>query len=173
MATFFLACAVLGGGILVLQLALGLVGHDADGLGGGHGFSHASEGFDLLTVRSVAAAVAFFGIGGRAALALLASLGAGGLAALGNAALMRLLRNFESDGVVRIDRAVGQSGRVHVKVPGGPNRPGKVLLTVQDRLLELPAVSLDGELPSGTEVIVVGVADGDTVEVVRTPDPGV
>jgi hypothetical protein len=62
---------------------------------------------------------------------------------------------------------------VHVKVPGGPNRPGKVLLTVQDRLLELPAVSLDGELPSGTEVIVVGVADGDTVEVVRTPDPGV
>lgn len=181
MATFLLACAVLGGGILVLQLALGLFGHDADGLEGGHGGSHASEGFDLLTVRSVAAAVAFFGIAGRAALAmgvrpaltLLVALGAGGLAALGNAALMRLLRNFESDGVVRIDRAVGQSGRVHVKVPGGPNRPGKVLLTVQDRLLELPAVSLDGELPSGTDVTVVGLADGDTVEVVRTPDPGV
>ena len=74
---------------------------------------------------------------------------------------------------IRLERAIGQSARVHVKVPGGPDRPGKVIMTLQDRLLELPAVSLDGELPTGTEVAVVGVADGDTVEVVRTPDPGV
>ena len=49
---------------------------------------------------------------------------------------------------------------------------GKVMVTVQDRLVELPALSLDGELPTGTDVTVVGVADGGTVEVVRTPDVG-
>ena len=183
MAAFFLACAVLGGGIILLQFALGFFGHDADDLSGGEGDhgSHASAGFDLLTVRSIAAAVAFFGIAGRSAMAFglgpvgatLAALGVGALAALGNAALMRLLGNFESDGAVLIERAVGESGRVHVKVPGGGGRAGKVLLTVQDRLMELPAVSLDGELPSGTPVTVVGLADAETVEVVRTPDPGV
>jgi hypothetical protein len=72
-----------------------------------------------------------------------------------------------------LERAIGQPARVHVKVPGGPGQPGKVILTLQDRLIELPAVSLEGELPTGTEVTVVGVADGDTVEVVRTPEPGV
>ena len=186
MAALFLVCAVLGGGVLVLQLALGLLGldahHDAD-LGDAHGGgAHgAVAGFDLLSVRGAAAAVAFFGIAGRAALAvgigalpaMAIGTGVGALAALGVAAVMRLMRNFESDGVVMIERAVGQAARVHVKVPGGPDRPGKVLLTVQDRLLELPAVSLDGELPSGTAVTVVGLADAETVEVVRTPDTGV
>ena len=183
MAAFLLVCAVLGGGVLVLQLALGLFGgdgdHDLHGAEHGGG-AHAVEGFELLTVRGVAAAVAFFGIAGRAtlavglspALAALIGVGVGALAALGVAATMRLLRNFESDGVVRMDRALGQSGHVHVKVPGGPNQPGKVLLTVQGRLLELRAVSLDGELPTGTPVTVVGLADAETVEVVRTPDPG-
>ena len=104
---------------------------------------------------------------GRAAAA------AAALAALAVAALVRLLRNFDSDAVVRLERAIGQSARVHVRIPGGDGQPGKVIMTVQDRLLELPAVSLEGELPTGTEVTVVGVADGDTVEVVRTPDPGV
>ena len=186
MAALFLVCAVLGGGVLVLQLGLALLGldahHDVGDAAGAHGADHdVAGGFNLLTVRGVAAAVAFFGIAGRAALAaglgvLPASLlgtGVGALAALGVAASMRLLRNFDSDAVVRIERAIGQPARVHVKVPGGPGRPGKVMLTVQDRLLELPAVSLDGELPTGTEVTVVGVAGSDTLEVVRTPDPGV
>jgi hypothetical protein len=182
MATLFLTCAVLGGSVLVLQLAGTLLGldhpHDVDAQVDGH---DVAAGFNLFTVRSLAAAVAFFGIGGRAALAsgldvpaaTAIGAGVGALAALGVAAAMRLLRNFDSDGVVLIERAVGQEARVHVKIPGGVDRPGKVLLTVQDRLLELPAVSLEGELPTGTPVIVVGVAGGDTVEVVRTPDPGV
>ena len=175
MAQLLLACAVLGGAVLVIQLAVGLLGLDADA-----DAPDAAAGFHLLSVRTVAAFVAFLGIGGRGALAaglglpasLGIGLGAGALAALGVAALTRLLRNFDSDGVVRMERALGQPGTVHVKVPGGSARPGKVLLTVQDRLLEVPAVSLDGELPTGTPVTVVGLADAGTVEVVRTPDPG-
>ena len=182
MATIFLLCAVLGGGVLVLQLALALLGLD-------HGDAHLDHevgggltgGLNLLSVRSIVAAVAFFGIGGRGALAAglgivpatAVAVGTGAVAAVAVAAVMRLLRNFDSDGVVRIERAVGLPARVHVGLSEDRSRPGKVMLTLQDRLLEVPAVSLDGELSTGTDVTVVGLADGDTLEVVRTPEPGV
>ncbi|HEU4631348.1 MAG TPA: hypothetical protein VFS08_16470 [Gemmatimonadaceae bacterium] len=181
MATLFLVCAVLGGSALLLQLAASLLGLE-------HGDVHLEHaagaglagGLNLLSVRSLVAAVAFFGIGGRAALAaglgttpaLLVALASGGVAAVAVAAAMRLLRNFDRDGVVRIERAIGQPARVHVRLPADRSRPGKVLLTLQDRLVEVPAVSLDGELPTGTEVTVVGLAAPDTLEVVRTPEPG-
>lgn len=181
MATLFLVCAVLGGGALLLQLAASLLGLE-------HGDAHFDHelggelagGLNLLSVRSLVAAVAFFGIGGRGALvaglgvlpATLVGLGCGVAAAVAVAAVMRLLRNFDRDGVVRIERAVGQPARVHVRLSEDRSRPGKVMLTLQDRLLEVPAVSLDGELPTGTDVTVVGLVDAETVEVVRTPEPG-
>lgn len=178
MATFFLVCAVLGGSVLVLQLALGLAGvgldHDGDHP---HGLA---DGFDFLSVRALAAVTAFLGVAGRwamatgmsPALATLLAVIAGGVAGAGVVFAMRLLRRFESDGVVRIERALGQPATVHVRVPadGGV---GKVTLTLHDRFVELAAVSLDGELPTGTPVTVVGVAGPDTLEVVRTPETGV
>jgi hypothetical protein len=182
MATVFLVCAVLGGGALLLQLAASLLGlehgdvHVEHELGG-----ELSGGLNLLSVRSLVAAVAFFGIGGRGALAAglgvlpatAVGVGTGAVAAVAVAAVMRLMRNFDSDGVVRMEGAVGRPARVHVGLSEDRARPGKVMLTLQDRLVEVPAVSLDGELPTGTEVTVVGLADGGTLEVVRTPEPGV
>lgn len=178
MATFFLVCAVLGGSVLVLQLVLGLVGV---GLDADVDHPHdLADGFDLLTVRGLAAATAFFGVAGRWAMAAglgivpstLLALVAGGVAAAGVAVVMRQLRRFESDGVVRIERALGQPATVHVRVPADGGA-GKVTLTLHDRFVELAAVSLDGELPTGTPVTVVGVAGPDTLEVVRTPETGV
>lgn len=181
MTTIFLVSAALGGTVLVLQLLLGLVGMDHHDVT--HDLSHDStmgDGLELLTVRGVAAGLTFFGIAGLAVyaaglgtgIASIAALAAGGAANVGVAALMRRLRRLESDGVLRVEGAIGLSGRVHVSVPGAEGDAGKILLTLQDRLVELPAVSLDGELPSGTPVTVVGVVDARTVEVVRTPEPG-
>jgi hypothetical protein len=178
MAAFFLACAVLGGSILVLQLVLGLVGAGMD-----HDFDHGhdvADGFNLLSVRGLAAGAAFFGVTGRGALAAglglvpstLLALAAGGVAAFATAWIMRAMRGFESDGALRIEGAIGQPARVHVRLPAEPDTPGKVILTLQDRVVELPAVSLDGELPTGTPVTVVGLAGSDTLEVVRTPETG-
>lgn len=179
MAAFFLACAVLGGSVLVLQLVLGLVGAGLD-----HEFDHGhdvADGFNLLSVRGLAAAAAFFGVTGRGALAAglglapstLLALAAGGVAAFATAWIMRAMRRFESDGALRIEGAIGRPARVHVRLPAEPDTPGKVILTLQDRVVELPAVSLDGELPTGTPVTVVGLAGSDTLEVVRTPETGV
>src|SRR5262245_30370000 len=80
MDTVFLICAALGGGLMVCLLLASLAGfgHDADhDLGGGdhdhggaHGHDHAGNWFlGLLSVRTVTAAIAFFGIGGKVALA--------------------------------------------------------------------------------------------------------
>lgn len=181
----FLASATLGGGVLVLQLLLGMLGagHDDAGHGFDHDTDHGSaldDGLELVTVRGIAAGLTFFGIaglatlsgGGGAILATALALAAGVAADVGVASLMHRLRRLESDGVLRIEGAVGLPAQVHVRLPATPGEAGKVLLTLQNRLVELAAVSLEGEIPSGTPVTVVGIAGPKTVEVVRTPDPG-
>lgn len=183
MSTIFLVAAAFGGAVLLLQLLLGLVG-----LGGGHdmGVGHdlgahdgiVDDGLQLLTVRGVAAALTFFGIGGLAmlaadtgtAVATVVAAAAGSASALGVAVVMRQMGRLESDGVIRMEGAIGLPAVVHVGLPDGG--AGKVILTLQDRFLELKAVSLDGDIPTGTPVTVVGLTDDNTLEVVRTPEPG-
>jgi hypothetical protein len=182
MGTLFLVCAIFGGTVLVLQLVLGLVGlgmeaadlqFDKDGL-------HAGDALNLLSARALAAALAFFGIGGLLALtlgagALLAlpvGLATGTCAAVGTAALMRGLTRLEADGTVRLERAVGEPGTVYLKIPGQNAGAGKVLLTLQNRTVECKAVTSLDELPTGTPIIVVDVLGPDTVEVAPAPTLG-
>jgi hypothetical protein len=190
MYTFLLVCAVLGGVTLVLQLLLGLAGlehghHDLGAHGGHFGDAHAgdghgsagSEGFNLLSVRALAAGLAFFGLAGLGIRALglgpvpvLLAAAAGGLAAaFVVAALMRYLLRLESDGTVRIEHALGQAGTVYVPIPGERAGRGKVLLTLQNRTVEYQAVTPTGALPTGASVTVVEVLGPDLVEVVVTP----
>jgi membrane protein implicated in regulation of membrane protease activity len=178
--TLFLACAVLGGAILVLQILLSLLGMD-HGLGVLHLDLHAdaAEGLNLLGVRALSAGLTFFGIGGLAgyatplglAAALPLALFMGGGAAAGVAAAMRALLRMESDGTVRIERAVGEPATVYLSIPGGRAGMGKVHLKLQDRLVEYQALSAH-PLPTGAQVIVVDVVGPDTVEVAPTPDLG-
>jgi hypothetical protein len=190
--TFFLACAAVGGVVLVVQLVLGVLGlghgaHDAPG-DVSHDLAHdpshehpthGSAGLNLLSVRGLAAGLAFFGLAGAAALAggrplgLAVGLGlASGLAAaVAVALLMRAMLRLESDGTVRIDGAVGQLGTIYISVPGNRSGAGKVHLTLQDRLVEYQAVTSDEPLAPGTPVLVVDVVDTDTVSVTRSPLP--
>ncbi|MGQ0715610.1 MAG: hypothetical protein ACT4PJ_18075 [Gemmatimonadaceae bacterium] len=184
MTTFFLICAALGGGVLVVQLALGLLGvTDAGGnphVGDGHdagGANGAHAGLDLLSVRSISAGLAFFGLGGLAGLAtglgLIAaiplSLMAGIAAMVGTAAVMRWMLRLEDDGTVSIHGAVGATGRVYLSIPGDRKGAGKVTLTLQNRTVEYQAVTSSAPLPTGAPIMVVDVIGPDTVDVV--PDP--
>ena len=184
MQTFFLTCAILGGGILVVQLVLGMLGvvhdgidapHDADG---GHDVaSEASEGLNLLSVRAISAGLGFFGVGGMAGMStgvgLLAALPLGfalGLAAMiATAMITRWMLTMEDDGSVSIDGAVGSTGTVYLTIPGERKGAGKVLLTLQNRTVEYQAVTSKGALPTGASILVVDVVGPDTVDVV--PDP--
>ena len=182
MQTFFLTCAILGGGILVVQLVLGLLGIVHDGVDAHqeiHVDQHggASEGLNLLSVRAVSAGLGFFGVGGMAGLAtglgLIAALPLGialGLAAMiGTAMITRWMLSMEDDGSVSIHGAVGSTGTVYLAIPGERAGAGKVLLTLQNRTVEYQAVTSQGPLPTGASILVVDVVGPDTVDVV--PDP--
>jgi hypothetical protein len=183
MSVFFLTCALLGGGLLIVQLVLGAlgIGHH-DGLHDlhHHGDGSAHEGLDLLSFRALSAGLAFFGLGGLAGLAtpfgLLAAiplaLVSGGAAMLGVAAAMRAMLRLEDDGTLRVEGSIGLSGEVYLTVPAARSGVGKVHLVLQNRLVELQAVTTHTDaLPTGARILVIDVVGPDTVDVV--PDPAV
>lgn len=174
MSTVFLICAVVGGAALALQIVLGLIGmsqhleipwleHDVEVAG---------DALDLLSVRALSAGLLFFGLVGLAVgtplFALPAALVAGGAAAVGVAATMRAMLRMESDGRVRLHRAVGETGSVYLSIPGGRAGQGKVHLTLQGRTVECLAVS-EQPLSTGASVLVVDVVGPDVVEVIPSP----
>jgi len=171
--TFFLSCLILGGGILAVQFVLGAMG------AANHDFEvhhDAADGMDMLSVRALSAALAFFGLVGlslsragiTAWLTIPAAAAAGFGAALGVAALIRNLRRLEVDKSFDIQRAVGLPARVHLGVPGKREGAGKVHLTVHDRLMELDAVTSEDAIPAGTNVLVIDAITSDTVLVSRS-----
>jgi hypothetical protein len=181
--TFFIVCAALGGGVLVLQLLLALLGiidisGDADVGDGTHDAAHgASQGLNLLSVRALSAGVGFFGIGGLLGLAtplgLLAAIPLGIAAGLGamyaTAVAMRWMLRFDDDGTLSIHGAVGATGTVYLAIPGDRQGAGKVTLTLQNRIVELQAVTSAAPLPTGTPIMVIDVVGPDTVDVVLDP----
>lgn len=180
METLFLACAVIGGAVLALQLVLGLLGLGHEG-GLGLGLPHlevgeAGDALNLLSIRALTAGATFFGLAGMALadnplgalVAFPGALVAGLAAATAVAAVMRWMVRMESDGAIRLEGAVGQTGNVYLSIPGERAGPGKVHLTLQGRLVECQAVSREA-LPTGTAVLVIDVAGPDTLEVVPSP----
>lgn len=155
------------------------LGHDTDH-GGCEGHDNASGShssstwfFGIITFRTVIAAIAFFGIGGMISLtsgaAELQSMGVASLA--GFSAMyfvhwaMRQLTRLRADGTVRIDRAIGMTGNVYLRVPAAFQGAGKIQLNLQDRTVELTAWTEKSELPTGSSVVVTRVIGPDSVEV--------
>lgn len=181
MSAFFLTCALLGGGLLVLQIvlsALGIIGElqGAHDVHHGHGAPH--EGLHLFSFRALSAGLAFLGVGGLVGLAtplgLLAAIPLalvfGGAATVAVATATRAMLKLEDDGTVHIEGAIGLSGDVYLSIPPARRGVGKVHVVLQNRLVELQAVTTHGhELPTGARVLVIDVVDSDTVDVV--PDP--
>jgi len=193
--TIYLICAAAGGTLMVCQFLLGLLGmgghHDA---GGDHDFhdagahdSHDGDGshgdhdgqqswyVGVLTFRSVVAALTMFGLAGLTStvnfqhepeLSLGIALIGGALALFGVAYLMRTLHRLKADGTVHIERAVGQAGTVYLVIPGRKTGMGKVTLRLQNRTVEYQAVTPHQDLPTGSKIVVTGVAAPGTVEVI-------
>jgi hypothetical protein len=180
MASFFLVLAVAGGSLMVLQFVLGLVGfehHDVDHVHSGHG-EHHSEGLNLFTVRALSAGAAFLGLTGWGMLSagvslwlvLPAALLAGVVATVIVALLMRSMLSMESDGSLVLENAVGLLGTVYIPIPAVGK--GKVQLALQERTVELEAVSRQGAFATGDRVLIVGLVGSSTVEVVPAPTEG-
>jgi hypothetical protein len=150
----------------------GHVDHD-HGHGADHAADHAGDTFlKLLSFKTLVAFVTFFGLGGLACLqaglssvpSLAIALGAGFLALYLVGYLMTAMSQLQSKGNIDFKNAVGERGRVYLRVPGSNAGLGKITLALQGRTVECKAVTRGPDIPSGSDVRVVSVA-ADTLEV--------
>lgn len=184
---FFAYAAIPATLILIIQtilLIFGLFGDsdadfdaDADDPTDGDSMADAADsGLRLFTVRGFVAFFTVFGWGGLALLRAgiptyisvpLAAL-MGFLSMLVMAIILRLCLNLQSDGTMRPQNAVGQSGSVYLTIPPARQGRGKVEVLVQDQLCELEAVTDESQpIPTGCEVVVTAVSGRSTLVVCR------
>jgi hypothetical protein len=191
MTTFYILTAIIGGTVLLCQFVLSVTGmSDADDFDDGShidvGVDHMEAGhhdaqphhgtnwfFGVITLKTVTAALTFFGLTGLALGAggatstttLIASVGAGLAAMYVVHWMMRSLALLKAEGTVRIDKAVGAVGSVYVRIPGENSGRGKVQLTLQGQTVELSATTEKGPLSTGARIVVTRVTGPDAVEV--------
>lgn len=183
METVYLYCAAIGGGLLILQVILMLVGGgDADFDGDvspdidvvdAAGAADASHVLVQLSLKTVVAFITFFGLSGMAAIdaeftsttTLLTSIGAGAAAFFIVGYLMSLMMSLQSSGNVDLSQAVGSSAKVYLRIPAKHSGSGKVTVAVGGRLLTKKAITLGDQIPTGTEVVIRGMSAPDTFEV--------
>jgi membrane protein implicated in regulation of membrane protease activity len=185
MSLLYTICAVVGGTLFLLQFLitlLGFGGHDA----GAHFDAHHPGGdahggswlMGMFSFRAVVAALTAFGLGGLASHVSGAppalSLGFAVLCAVASmfivALMTRSMRRLEDDGTLRIQQAIGRTGTVYLTIPAQKAGTGKVTLSLQNRTVELSALTPRHALPTGTKIIVTAVLGSDTVEVTTAPD---
>lgn len=171
--------------VMVLQTILLLfgIGHDHDCDIADHDIDHdfcagahdGSDGLSLFTIRGI---VAFFAIGGwtgiavdsadgSEALAIILSLLAGSAALFGIAYLFKFALKLQNNGTLSLENAVGKAGEVYIPIPANRKGVGKVMVTVQERLCELSAItSEERDLKTGEYIKVIEAIDDQTVLVV-------
>ena len=152
--------------------------HDAGGdhdMHDGHGHEGGdAAGLRLFTVRGF---VAFFSIGGWAGIASL-DYGAppmlsvaiaviGGLAAmLLTALIIKWSLKLQSSGNIDMQNATGKTGEVYTPIPPNMQGRGKVFVTVQERFVDVDAVTdSDEKLPTGARVTVKSVTPDNVLVV--------
>lgn len=125
----------------------------------------------VLSFKTVVAFITFFGLAGLAAgkaqfrpvPTLLLGLGAGFLALYLVAYLMSAMNRLQSRGNVSLANAIGQNGKVYLRIPGQRSGAGKVTVVVQGRSVECKALTDGPEIPTGSEVRITSVIDPSTV----------
>ena len=151
---------------------------DSDADTGTHVSSTGHEtmyGFRFFTVRGIVAFFCIFGWTGAALyhtgmqtvwIVLLAA-AAGFLAMFVIGLMFYAVKNLQSSGNINYSNAVGLSASVYIPIPPLRSGKGKVMVTVQERLVEADAVTDEKEkIPTG-ETVIITEAVGSTLTVKR------
>ena len=162
--------------VLIVQTILLLFGigdgddpTDIDGDGipdGGTG----DDGLTLFSVRGIVgmfciagwSGIVFIDLGLSSATAIVLALLCGAAALFGIAYLMKAVLKLQSNGTLQLGSAVGKTGQVYIPIPPKGTGRGKINIVVQDRYVELDAVT-DSEDTLRT---------GETVRVISTDEMG-
>lgn len=190
---FYFYVAVAGGLVLGLQLLLTFLGgedggdfddggmdggldFDGDGDGEGHHHGESFWFFEIVSIRTLAAAATFFGLVGLTArsadLSPPISLGLASAAGFGAMYsvywMFKQLLRLQSSGTQRVQNAVGLPAIVYLRIPEADSGAGKVHVDMQGRTVEYLAVTDDEEpIPTGENVMVVEVVNSETLRVTR------
>jgi hypothetical protein len=182
------------------MMLLGLAQHGAADMGGGHDVDLGSDGFDgsldtdtsvdhhgdftdgshwfyeIISIRSLSAALTFFGLVGKGLLTnghtplasfVYASL-AGFAALYGVYMLFKQIYRLQNAGNEDVRSAIGLSATVYVPIPAAQSGAGKVTFRLQDRTVEYQAVTDEpSRLATGERVVIVGIVNVGTVCVAR------
>ena len=125
-----------------------------------------------MSIKAIVSGICIFGLTGLAASRSLApaqttfialATGASTMYAVGW--LIHSMHKLQSDGSARVESSVGKIGSVYLTIPKNNSGLGKVSVEVQGRTMEYEAVTEGDALPTGTQVEIVRVLKGDTVEV--------
>lgn len=138
-----------------------------------HGHVSSSWLFNVISFRTVVAALTFFGLTGLTAqsagastpMVLIIAIGAGVGAMYAVYWMMQALYRLRTEGTVRIDRAVGRQGTVYLVIPSHNSGAGKIHLNLQNRIMEYRAITSGEAIPTGAKIVVVNVVGADTLEV--------
>jgi membrane protein implicated in regulation of membrane protease activity len=155
---------------------------------GGHDSSwgHSTDGdvshhdgnwfYEVISIRTLAAAGTIFGLVGKTMLAyghtplasfVYAAL-AGAAALYGVYWLFKQVYRLQNAGNENVRRAIGLPATVYVPIPGGRSGQGKVMFRLQDRTVEYLAVTNESDrLATGEKVVIVGIVNAGTVRVAR------
>ena len=171
--------------VMLLQLILMIAGA---GFGGGSESDFDSDGadagadspaneagcygnsglFKIFTIRGI---VAFFALGGWAGLAALSAgipalwsiqiaLVAGAAALLLASVVIRLALRMQDSGNISLTNALSQTAEVYITIPPARSKTGKITMLLQERFVELDAVTdSESAISPRTKVEVVGLVD--------------
>lgn len=146
----------------------------ADDLDNADNLAESDPGLRLFTVRGI---VAFFSVGGWLGIVLggttlhpaltitLAILG--GLVALVVIALiLKWSLSLQDSGNLDLRNAIGKTAQVYIPIPAGGNSSGKVTLVIQERYVELPAITQESTpLKTDQLVKITGIINQTTLVV--------
>ena len=127
----------------------------------------------MLTLKTIVAFITFFGLVGMACQrasfkplpTLLIAIGAGVVALYIVGYIMSGLTRLQSRGNINLANAVGETGKVYLRIPGERSGTGKVNVVVQGRMVECKALTAGPEIPTGAEIQIVGTAGPNMLEV--------
>lgn len=140
---------------------------DGDGIPDG---DTGDDGLTLFSVRGIVgmfciagwSGIVFIDLGLSSATAIVLALLCGAAALFGIAYLMKAVLKLQSNGTIQLGSAVGKTGQVYIPIPPKGTGRGKINIVVQDRYVELDAVT-DSEDTLRT---------GETVRVISTDEMG-
>lgn len=171
--------------VLVVQTILLLVGIggddlDADGVditGNGIGDTPGDGGADGLALFSLRGIMAMAAVGGWSGLVMyeaginltvtvVLAAAFGFMALVGIAYLMKLAARLQQDGTLDLGYAIGKVGTVYIPIPAEMKGSGKISLTMQERFIEVDAMTTCGrKLTTGESVRVTATNENGMVVV--------